>query len=136
MLFTAAHASNGLVGIRMALDTIMYALERHSMEQERSRLETRLQQARRMETVGTFSSGIAHNFNNILGGILGHTEMAEEHLASNARTRRNLDAIRRGAERARDLVDQMLTFGRRREGRREPVCIKTLVAEAIVACPY
>ena len=100
------------------------------MEKERARLEIRLQQARRMETVGTFSSGIAHNFNNILAGILGHTEMAEEHLASEARPRRNLAAIRRGAERARDLVDQILTFGRRREGRREHVCIKTLVAEA------
>jgi signal transduction histidine kinase/CheY-like chemotaxis protein len=116
--------------LRMALDSIVYAVERHSMEKERARLETRLQQARRMETVGTFSSGIAHNFNNILGGILGNTEMVEEHLASNARPRRNLDAIRRGAERARDLVDQILTFGRRHEGRREPVCIKTLVAEA------
>ena len=50
-----------------------------------------------------------------------------------ARTRRNLTAIRRGAERARDLVDQILTFGRRREGRREHVCVKTLVAEAKVA---
>jgi len=123
-------AAGELSLLRMALDTIVYALERHCMENERSRLETRLQQARRMETVGTFSSGIAHNFNNILGGILGHTEMAEEHLASNARSRRNLDAIRRGAERARDLVDQILAFGRRREGRQEPVCVKTLVAEA------
>ena len=84
-----------------------------------------------METVGTFSSGIAHNFNNILGGILGHTEMAEEHLASECHDRGAIwTAIRRGAERARDLVDQILTFGRRREGRREPVCVKTLVAEA------
>ncbi|MGY8661399.1 two-component system VirA-like sensor kinase [Bradyrhizobium sp. UFLA05-109] len=116
--------------LRMALDTIVYTLERHCMENERSRLETRLQEARRMETVGTFSSGIAHNFNNILGGILGHAEMADEHLDPDARSRRNLDAIRRGAERARDLVDQILTFGRRREGRREPVCVKTLVAEA------
>jgi signal transduction histidine kinase/CheY-like chemotaxis protein len=123
-------AASELSLLRMALDTIVYALERHSMENERSRLETRLQQARRMETVGTFSSGIAHNFNNILGGILGHTEMAEEHLDPDARSRRNLDAIRRGAERARDLVDQILTFGRRREGRRESVCVKTLVAEA------
>ena len=122
-------AASELSLLRMALDTIAYALERHSMENERVRLETRLQQARRMETVGTFSSGIAHNFNNILGGILGHTEMAEEHLDPNVRSRRNLDAIRRGAERARDLVDQILTFGRRREGRREPVCVKTLVAE-------
>jgi len=122
-------AASELSLLRMALDTIAYALERHSMENECVRLETRLQQARRMETVGTFSSGIAHNFNNILGGILGHTEMAEEHLDPNVRSRRNLDAIRRGAERARDLVDQILTFGRRREGRREPVCVKTLVAE-------
>ena len=123
-------AAGELSLLRTALDTIVYALERHTMEKERARLETHLQRARRMETVGTFSSGIAHNFNNILGGILGHTEMAEEHLASNAGSRGNLDAIRRGAERARDLVDQILTFGRRREGRRGPVCVKTLVAEA------
>jgi signal transduction histidine kinase len=116
--------------LRMALDTIVYALERDSMEKERARLEMHLQRARRMETLGTFSSGIAHNFNNILAGILGHTEMVEEHLAPEARPQRNLTAIRRGAERARDLVDQILTFGRRREGRREHICIKALVAEA------
>jgi signal transduction histidine kinase/CheY-like chemotaxis protein len=116
--------------LRMALDTILSAVGRHSDERERARLEMRLQQARRMETVGTFSSGIAHNFNNILGGILGHTEMVEEHLPSDARPRRNLEAIRRGAERARDLVDQILTFGRRREGRRERICLKAMVAEA------
>jgi signal transduction histidine kinase len=116
--------------LRMALDTILYAVGRHSNEKERARLEMRLQQARRMETVGTFTSGIAHNFNNILGGILGHAEMVEEYLSSDARPRRNLDAIRRGAERARDLVDQILTFGRRREGRRERICLKTLIAEA------
>jgi signal transduction histidine kinase len=123
-------AAGELSLLRMALDTIVYALERHSMEKERARLETRLQQARRMETVGTFSSGIAHNFNNILAGILGHTEMVEEHFVSEARPWSNLTAIRRGAERARDLVDQILTFGRRREGRREHICIKTLVSEA------
>jgi signal transduction histidine kinase len=116
--------------LAMALDTIVYAVGRHSIEKEQARLEIRLQQARRMETVGTFTSGIAHNFNNILGGILGHAEMVEEHLSADARSRRNLDAIRRGAERARDLVDQILTFGRRREGRRERICLKVLVAEA------
>ena len=116
--------------LRMALDTIVFALERDSMEKERTRLEMHLQQARRMETVGMFSSGVAHNFNNILGGILGHAEMMEERLTSDVWPQRNLDAIRRGAERARDLVDQILSFGRRRDGRREPICIKTLIAEA------
>src|SRR5450631_1725070 len=108
--------------LRMALDTIVSAVGRHSMEKERTRLETRLQQARRMvETVGTFTSGMAHNFNNILGGILGHSEVIEEHFGSDARLLRNLRAIRRGAERARDLVDQILTFGRRRDARRRPL---------------
>ena len=112
------------------------------MEKERARLEMRLQQARRMETVGTFSSGIAHNFNNILAGILGHTEMAEEHLASEARPRRNLVAIRRGAERARDLVDQILDIrtsprGKAGAGLRQDVGRGSeVVACAVIASPY
>jgi signal transduction histidine kinase len=116
--------------LRMALDTIVYAVGRQAMEKERARLETRLQQARRMEAVGTFTSGIAHNFNNILGGILGHSEVIEDRLGSDARLLRNLGAIRRGAERARDLVDQILAFGRRREAQRGPMSVRALVAEA------
>jgi signal transduction histidine kinase/FixJ family two-component response regulator len=123
-------ASGELSLMRMALDTIVYAVGRHSMEKERARLEARLQLARRLETVGTFASGIAHNFNNILGGILGHSEVIEEHLASDTRLLGNLGGIRRGAERARDLVDQILTFGRRRDARRRPLSVRALVAEA------
>jgi signal transduction histidine kinase len=115
--------------LRMALDTIVYAVGRHAMETERTRLEARLQQARRMEKIGTLTSGIAHNFNNILGGILGHTEVMEEHLGPDARLGRNLGAIRRGAERARDLVDQILVFGQRRDVRRRPLSATGLVAE-------
>jgi signal transduction histidine kinase len=115
--------------LRMALDTIVYAVGRHAMETERARLETRLQQARRMEKIGTLTSGIAHNFNNILGGILGHAEVMEEHLGPDARLGRNLGAIRRGAERARDLVDQILVFGQRRDVRRRPLSASALVTE-------
>jgi signal transduction histidine kinase len=116
--------------LRTALDTIVYAVVRQTMEKERARLETRLQQAQRLETVGTLTSGIAHNFNNILGGILGHSEVIEEQLGPDARPLRNLDAIRRGAERARDLVDQILTFGRHRDARRRPLSARAVVAEA------
>lgn len=123
-------ASGELSLLRMALDTILFAIERHSMERDRARLETRVQQARRLETVGTLTSGIAHNFNNILGGILGHVEVMEEHLRGAARPLRNLDAIRRGSERARDLVDQILAFGRRRDARRRPLSVRATVAEA------
>jgi signal transduction histidine kinase len=116
--------------LRNTLNAIVGAFRRGSLERERARLETRLQQARRMETVGALASGIAHNFNNILGAILGHTELAEAKLASDSHAVRNLDAIRRAGERARDLVDQILAFGRRRDARRRPVGVQALVAEA------
>ncbi|HVX74938.1 MAG TPA: two-component system VirA-like sensor kinase [Bradyrhizobium sp.] len=115
--------------VRMALDTILQAMDRRAIEKERARLETRLRQARRMEKIGTFTSGIAHNFNNILGGILGHSEVMEEHTGSETQFAHNLAAIRRGAERARDLVDQMLAFGRRRDARRKPLSVGTLIGE-------
>jgi signal transduction histidine kinase len=115
--------------LRMALDTLVHAVERNAIEKERKRLETRLQQAHRMETIGTFTSGIAHNFNNILGGILGHSEVMEQHVGSNAKLIGNLGGIRRSAERAQDLVSQILAFGRRRDVRRKPLSISALVAE-------
>jgi signal transduction histidine kinase len=116
--------------LRNTLNAIVGALRRYILEYERVRLESRLQQARRMETVGALASGVAHNFNNIIGAILGHAEIAEAHLASDSRSIRNLDAIRRAGERARDLVDQILVFGRRRDTRRRPVSVQALVAEA------
>jgi hypothetical protein len=115
--------------LRMALDAITNAVARERLLQERARLEANLQQARRMETVGASASGIAHNFNNIVGAILGHAEIAEAQLASDSPSARNLEEIRRAGERARDLVDQMLAFGRRRDVRRQPVSMKGLVAE-------
>jgi signal transduction histidine kinase len=115
--------------LRMALDAVANAVGREHLEQERTRLERSLQQARRMETIGALASGIAHNFNNIVGAILGYTEMAEAQLASDSRPARNLGEIRRAGERARDLIDQILAFGRRRDVQRRPVNMKGLVAE-------
>jgi signal transduction histidine kinase len=114
---------------RMAFDAIGQAVGRVVLEREKERLEASLQQARRMETIGTFSSGIAHNFNNIVGAILGHTEMADALVTSGAQPAANLAEIRRAGERARELINQILTFGRRGEGRRERVSIGALVAE-------
>jgi signal transduction histidine kinase len=114
---------------RMAFDAIANAVSREVLEQEKERLEASLHQARRMETVGALSSGIAHNFNNIVGAILGFTEMAHAHVKSGSRVANSLAEIHRAGERARDLVDQILTFGRRGAMRRERICVKGLVAE-------
>jgi signal transduction histidine kinase/CheY-like chemotaxis protein len=116
--------------LQVALDTIVHGVTRHFMERERTRLESHLQRARRLERIGTFTSGIAHNFNNILGGILGHSEVMEERLGANARLTRHLTSIRGAAERARDLVDQILAFGRRRDARPRPLDAHALITEA------
>jgi signal transduction histidine kinase len=114
---------------RMAFDAIANAVSREVLEQDKERLEASLHQARRMETIGALASGIAHNFNNIVGAILGFTEMAHAHVKSGSRAANSLAEIRRAGERARDLVDQILTFGRRGPMRRERICVKALVAE-------
>jgi signal transduction histidine kinase len=112
-----------------AFDAIANAVGRVVLEREKERLEASLRQARRMETIGTFASGIAHNFNNIVGAILGYTEMADTDVEPSRGAAVNLVEIRRAGERARELVNQILTFGRRGKGRRERICVKALVAE-------
>jgi len=116
--------------LRMALDAVANAVRRDSLEQTGARLEQRLQQSRRMETVGALTSGIAHNFNNIIAAILGYAEIADAQIAPDSRAARDIAEIRRAGERARDLVDQIMVFGRRRDPRRGPVSVRDLVNEA------
>ena len=121
------HEELGL--LRMAFDAIANALARQYLSRERDRLEAHLQQARRMETVGALASGVAHNFNNIVGAILGYAEMATEQ-AADPRSIGTLNEIRRAGERARELIEQILVFGRRRNTRSKPMSVQSLVAEA------
>jgi signal transduction histidine kinase len=113
---------------RMAFDVIDNVVRRMALEQEKDRLEANLQQARRMETIGALASGVAHNFNNIIGAIVGYTEMADAQARSGGTGGSHLDQIRHASERARQLIDQILTFGRKQGGRGR-VSINSLVAE-------
>jgi signal transduction histidine kinase len=113
----------------MALDLLVNAVERQITMLEKSDLEERLQQTRRMETVGALASGIAHNFNNIIAAILGYVEMAEAQVAHGSRHARHLAEIRHAGERGRDVVEHLLRFGRRRGGRRRPLGVRDLMAE-------
>jgi hypothetical protein len=67
--------------VRLAGDAVANAIEREFLERDRARLTTRLERARRMQMIGSLASGIAHNFNNIIGAILGYSEMVEPQLA-------------------------------------------------------
>lgn len=94
-------------------------------------LERQLYQAQKMEALGTLARGIAHDMNNILSLILGHSEVAEDHVPKENPAAANLAGIRRAASRASDLVAQILTFSRSEEPRKEPVDFAATVKEAV-----
>ena len=82
-------------------------------EEERHRLEEQLQQAQKLESVGRLAGGVAHDFNNMLGVILGYAEMALEHAPPSHLLREDLNEIRSAATRSSDLTRQLLAFARK-----------------------
>ncbi len=103
--------------------------ERKLAEAEQARLQARLRQAEKMEAVGRLAGGIAHDFNNILGGILGYSEMLFAEAAEGTPVKRYSRNILTGANRARDLVDQILVYSRSQRAKRVPVEIDRVVGE-------
>lgn len=99
-------------GAGRVLVSIADITERRRAQQERERLEGQLREAQRLEAIGTLAGGIAHDFNNILAPILGYTEMALGELAKGDSTRDLLEQVLKAANRAKDLVQQILAFSR------------------------
>jgi len=85
---------------------------RRDSEDARRKLEFQLFQAQKMETLGTLAGGIAHDFNNLLTGIMGYQELIADELGDNPVARDYLAQARNASLRARDLIEQILTFGR------------------------
>lgn len=82
-------------------------------EQERENLQAQLNQAQKMESVGRLAGGVAHDFNNMLQVILGHTELALSQMKPTEAVFADLQEIRNAAERSADLVRQLLAFARK-----------------------
>jgi PAS domain S-box-containing protein len=82
-------------------------------EEERSRLQLQLQQAQKIESMGHLAGGVAHDFNNMLGVILGHADLALMKADPSNPFVPNLEEIRKAAERSADLTRQLLTFARK-----------------------
>lgn len=98
---------------------------------EKKKLETQLQQAQKMEAIGTLAGGIAHDFNNILTPIIGYTELCIYNTEKESLQYRNLSEILAAANRAKDLVQQILTFSRHTMPERKPIRISPILKEAI-----
>jgi PAS domain S-box-containing protein len=93
--------------------TVQDVTERKRAEEEKAALEAQLRQAQKMEAVGRLAGGVAHDFNNMLGVILGHAELALEDLDPAQPLYTDLLAIRSAARRSADLTRQLLAFARK-----------------------
>ena len=105
--------------------------EHQRAEEEKRKLEAQVQRAQRMEAIGTLAGGIAHDFNNVLTAIIGYTELLRYDLPEDSQTQSNLEAIFQAAIRAKDLVQQILTFSRQGEQEKKPLRISTIIKEAL-----
>ncbi|KAF0171171.1 MAG: multi-sensor hybrid histidine kinase [Limisphaerales bacterium] len=105
--------------------------ERKAAEAAQARLEIQLRQSQRLEAIGTLAGGVAHDFNNILAGILGHVELLSLDLPPDSPLQESVRQVLGGAIRARDLVRRILTFSRSNEPRREPARLSATVKEAL-----
>ncbi len=101
------------------------------LQAEKERLQHQLQQAQKMEAIGTLAGGIAHDFNNILSAIMGYSEMALLELEPGHAISGNLEQVLKAGNRAKDLVNQILTFSRQSPPDSHSIRIQPIVKETL-----
>ncbi len=95
------------------------------------KIEQQLRQVQKMEAIGTLAGGIAHDFNNILGVIYGYAEMSMDPSETMPQITSNLHQLISAANRAKDLIRQILTISRQTEKEALPVTISPIIKEVI-----
>ncbi len=96
-----------------------------------ARSESQLQQVMKLQAIGTLAGGIAHDFNNILFPIVGYTELTMDDIPAGSQASQNLEEVLKAANRAKELVKQILTFSRQNDQERKPLKVQSLIKEAL-----
>ena len=118
-----------IAGMQYAIVALDDISERKQAEQERAALEEYARQSQKMEAIGTLAGGIAHDFNNILFAILAYSEMVSDDLPKDSEDYDNIQVVITAANRAKELVNQILTFSRKKEPQVVPLNLTTYVKE-------
>ncbi len=113
-----------------ALLAITDNTQRRQAEEERSSLEKQLLHSQKMEAMGVLASGVAHDFNNVLMAIMGYAELMKVKTTDD-KNYPYLDLLLSASGRAKELVNQILTFSRRKEGEKKPVVVTPIVKEVV-----
>jgi PAS domain S-box-containing protein len=101
------------------------------IEQEKLELQKQLKHVQKMEALGNLAGGIAHDFNNVLSSIIGFADMMKEEIAEGSSLDNHLKQILIAADRARTMIRQILTFGRKSESTYIPIQLAMIISESI-----
>ena len=105
--------------------------EKRSSEQQQAKLESHLQQVTRLDSLGTLAGGIAHDFNNILSAIMGYTDLIKFNSLDNQKVQHFIEQLGTASLRAKNLVQQILSFSRQSNLEKQPIDISKAVNEAL-----
>lgn len=97
------------------------------LEQQKENLMEQLIQAQKMEAIGTLTGGIAHEFNNILSGMLGNVKLLEQKFGSDPKAKKYIERLIALNQRAATIVAQMMGFARKGKYELKPVSLKTSI---------
>ena len=94
-------------------------------------LEAQLRESQKMEAIGVLTGGLVHDFNNILSAIMGYTDLAMSRLPDDADSKKYLEEVIKGSDRAQELVSRILSLGRKTEQVKAPVAVGSIITEAL-----
>ena len=104
---------------------------RHRAQEEKKALEFQLNQSGKLEAMGTLAGGIAHDMNNIIAAVLGYTELSLHDAPKGSRLHHRLSRVVKASYRARDLVQQILTFSRQENLEARTIKVSLIVKEIL-----